>query len=214
MKITRLKHAGFIVEADDQRLGVDVGDFTDPKGLAALGKLDALLASHGHSDHYTEANVLAAAAPVAAPFDVVALLPKGIAAHTLHLGQTLVLAGFSITPTFADHGSKLSSPIENYGLVIERNGCRIYYVGDMAMATPPPPGPFSLVFIAVDGTGFVFDAEQAADYIRAMGHRGTVVPIHDGDGDEPEHAMRFADLAAGLCEVVLINVGESVEVKS
>lgn len=212
MKITRLAHAGFVVEANGKRIAVDIGDFTSPGTTAALAKLNAIVASHGHADHYTEANVMAAAAPVAAPSDVVALLPRGIKAHTLRLGETLALAGFDITPTLADHGPRLSRPIENYGLVIERDGSRIYYVGDMAVAAPPPAGPFDLVLLSIDGTGFVFNPEQAAAFIQALGHVGKVVPIHDGDGDEPHHAERFAALAMAFCEPVMIVPGQTIEV--
>lgn len=214
MKITRLKHAGFILEAGGQRLGVDIGDFTGPETMAALTRLTALVVTHQHGDHYAEANVIAAAAPVAAPADVVVLLPKGVEAHTLRLDQTLTLAGFEITPTLADHGPKLSRPIENYGLVIERQGRRIYFVGDMAVATATPPlGPFDLVLISVDGTGFVFNPEQAVAFIRAIGHAGKVMPLHDGDGDEPDHAQRFAELATNDCQTVLLQPGESLEVE-
>lgn len=213
MRITRLKQADFLVEAGGQRLGVDLGDFTSPETTAALERVGALIASHGHADHYTAANVVAADAPVAAPADVVAVLPAGVEAHTLRLGETLTLAGFEITPTLADHGPKLSRPIENYGLVIEHQGRRVYYVGDMAVAVLPPPGTFNLVLVSLDGTGFVFDAEQAAAFIRAIGHAGKVTAIHDGDGEEPVHAERFVELAAGFCKPVLVQPGESIDVE-
>jgi L-ascorbate metabolism protein UlaG (beta-lactamase superfamily) len=212
MKITRLAHAGFIVDAGDHRLAVDVGDFTSPATTAALGKLDAVVASHGHPDHYYLPNVLAAAAPLAAPADVVAELPESVRTRTLRLGKNMPLAGFGITPTFADHGPKLSRPIENFGLVIEHAGRRIYYIGDSAVPVPPPPGNFDLVLISVDGTGFVFNAEEAVSFVQALGHRGKVVPIHDGAGDEPQHAERFAALATDVCEPVLIQPGESLKV--
>jgi L-ascorbate metabolism protein UlaG (beta-lactamase superfamily) len=212
MKITRLKHAGFVVEAGGQRLGVDIGDFTSPEVTAKLDKLDVLVASHGHGDHYTLENVIAADAPLAAPADVVAVLPIGMVTHTLRLGRTLTLAGFNITAVAADHGPKLSRPIENYGLVIECHGQRIYYIGDMAVPAQPPSGPFDLVLVSVDGTGYVFDPKQAAAFVQAIGHAGMVMPIHDGDGDDPSHAERFAELASGFCAPVIVQHGETIEV--
>lgn len=214
MRITRLKHAAFLLEAADHRLAVDLGDYTTPDTTRGLGRLDGVVASHGHSDHYMEANILAAAARVAAPSDVVARLPSGLDARTLRLGETLSFAGFAITPTLADHGPKLSTPIENYGLVIEHDGRRLYYVGDAVTPLPSPEGPFDLVLVSVDGSGFVFNAQQAAQFIRAMGHNGPVIPIHDGDGEEPWHAKDFIHLAAEHCQPRLVAPGQTVQVGS
>ncbi|TPQ50982.1 hypothetical protein C2U72_10635, partial [Prosthecomicrobium hirschii] len=138
--------------------------------------------------------------------------PEGTERHTLRVGMTTRLAGFAITPTPADHGPKLTRPIENYGLVIEGAGRRIYFVGDMAVATPPPDGPFDVILVPVDGGGFVFDPEQAVTFIRTMGHRGMAVPIHDGDPAEPGCLERFEQLAEGICKAVVLKPGESVEV--
>jgi L-ascorbate metabolism protein UlaG (beta-lactamase superfamily) len=212
MKITRLEHAGFIVEAGGRRLIVDPGDFTSTATIAGLGKIDGVAISHGHGDHFSRDNVMVAAAPVVAPADVATLLPKSLMSGILRLGETLALAGFDITPVLADHGPKLSRAIENYGLVIARTGIRVYYVGDAARPSPAPSGPFDLVLISIDGTGFVFDAEQASAFVAALDHHDRVVPIHDGAGDEPHHARRFAALASGFCEPVLIDAGESIEV--
>lgn len=212
MKLIRYEHSAFVLEAAGQKLGVDIGSFTSTDELRSLLPLHALCVSHGHGDHLSEANVRAAGVPVAAPSDVMSALPAGIETHTLHIGMTTLLAGFAITPTPADHGPKLTRPIENYGLVIERAGRRIYFVGDMAVATPPPDGPFDIILLPVDGGGFVFDAEQAVAFVRMMGHRGMAVPIHDGDPAEPGCVERFEQLAEGVCKAVILKPGESVEV--
>ena len=212
MKLIRSEHSAFILESEGRRLGVDFGIFTPPEKMLELVPLRALCVSHGHSDHFSEVNICAVGVPVAAPADVVALLPESVEANTLRLGTVTLLEGFAITPTPANHGPRLTRPIENYGLVIERAGRRIYYVGDMAVATPPPNGPFDLVLVPVEGGGFVFDPEQAIAFIRAMDHRGMVVPIHDGDLPEPGCIERFAQLAEGVCKAVVLRTGESLKV--
>lgn len=214
MKLIKGEHSAFITEAGGQRLGVDFGVFTSAEKMLALRPLHALCISHGHGDHFSQANIRAAGVPVAAPSDVVSVLPDGTVAHTLCIGTTMLIVGFAITPTPADHGPKVTKPIENLGLVIARAGCRVFYTGDMAVATPPPDGPFDLVLVPVDGGGFVFNAEQAVAFIRMLGHRGKVVPVHDADPAEPGCVERFALLAEGVCEAIVLNPGESVEVSS
>lgn len=210
MKLIKHEHSAFVLESGGRRLGVDFGEFTSAEKLMAAMPLDAICVSHIHSDHYSEAHILAAGVPVAAPSDVVAVLPKGIEAEILRPPMVTRLAGFAITPTPANHGPKLSRPIENYGLVVERDRRRIYFVGDMAVATPPPDGPFDLVLVPVDGGGFVFDAEQAIAFIRSLNHRRITVPIHDGNPAEPDCLKRFERLARGVCEAAILKPGQSV----
>lgn len=212
MNVFRLKHSAFVIEAGGRRLGVDLGDLTTREEMAALGPLDAVLVSHRHGDHFEPANILAAGAPAALPADVVDRLPAGVEAHFLRVGETLRLAGFDITPGLADHGPRLSGPIENYSLLIRHGGHRLFYTGDAAVFTPPPPGPFDVVLIPVDGSGFVFSAVQAAEFIRAIGHSGFVVPVHDGDGDEPGHARQFAELVGEICTPFLLSPGDKLEI--
>lgn len=212
MKIQRFEHVAFIFQSADSRIGLDFGACTPAETLAEIPGLDGVLVSHRHGDHFCERNLRALGVPVWAPSDVVALLGEGFQSHTLRLGETTLVAGFQVTPTLADHGPKITSPVENFGLVVEREGKRVYFVGDMAVATPPPSGPFDVVLIPVAGGGFVFDADEALAFIKSIGHRGRVVPIHDAGPAEPGCIERFAFLAAGWCEVITLNLGESLEI--
>lgn len=212
MKLTRYEHVAVVFEADGQRLGLDFGAFTSTETVARLPRLDHIVVSHRHGDHFSETTLRTLGAPVSAPSEVVALLGDGLQSHTLRLGESKLTAGFKVTPTLADHGPKVTSPVENFGFIIERGGRRVYFVGDMAVPTPPPTGPFDVVLIPVAGGGFVFDADQAFDFIKEIGHRGRVVPIHDAGPAEPGCIERFARLAEGWCEVVVLDVGESMEV--
>ncbi len=211
MNVIKHKHSGFVIEAGGRRLGVDLGDLMTRDEMAVLGPLDAILVSHRHGDHFKPANILTTGAPVALPSDVADQLPAGVETHILRANETLRLAGFEITPGLADHGPRLNVPIENYSLLVRHAGHCLFYTGDAAAFTPPPPGPFDVVLIPVDGSGFVFSAVQAAEFIRAIGHRGFVVPVHDGDGDEAGHARQFAELVAEICIPVLLSPGDRLE---
>jgi L-ascorbate metabolism protein UlaG (beta-lactamase superfamily) len=214
MLITRLEHAGLLLEAGEDRLAIDVGEFTTVEGVAALGALSALLVTHQHPDHFDEANIVAAGVEVAAPADVIARLPQALAGREIRAGEALNLAGFRIIPIPVDHGPRLSRPIDNYGLVVERAGRRLWILGDMAVPPPQPPSDhFDHLIISVDTSGYVFTPADAAAYVVALGHRGAVTPIHDG-GEDDRAARDFARLAEGRFRAVLVCVGGSFAVAS
>jgi L-ascorbate metabolism protein UlaG (beta-lactamase superfamily) len=212
MLITRLEHAGLLLQAGEDRLAIDVGEFTTVAGVAALRPLSAMLVTHQHPDHFDVANLLAAGVEVAAPADVIARLPPALVGREIRAGEAIDLAGFRIIPVPVDHGPRLSRPIDNYGLVVERAGRRLWILGDMAVPPPrPPANHFDHLIISVDTSGYVFTAGEAAAYVVALGHRGAVTPIHDG-GEDDSAARNFARLAEGRFQTVLVRAGGSFAV--
>jgi L-ascorbate metabolism protein UlaG (beta-lactamase superfamily) len=111
----------------------------------------------------------------------------------------------------ADHGPKLSKPIENYGFVLEAAGKRMYFVGDVAVATVPPPGRFDLVAIPVGGAGFTFDPQGALNYLMSLQDVRMVIPVHAGGISDPCSPDVFRSLAGARFDVRVLEVGERVE---
>lgn len=114
----------------------DVVPLPDVAGLAAPDPtLHAVVLSHPHLDHYGLADQLpdvpvylgAEASRVleaAAFFSPISKSPR--LAGTLHDGSALQLGPFTITPYLADH-----SAFDAYSLLVEAEGRRLFYTGDI-----------------------------------------------------------------------------------
>ena len=211
---TRMEQSTLMIEAMGRALIIDIGTLTPAENLDRLPKLDAALVSHQHGDHFALDHLRAIGAPVYGPADVVMQLYEGMAATVLRPGETVDVAGFAVTPVLADHGPKLSAPIDNLGFVIRWPGHVLYFAGDIARSGTPPAGPFDTVVVPVGGAGFVFSAAEALEYLDQIGHRGRVIPVHDTGPSDPDAVARFMDLAPGHLEVTSLDIGDSVEVQT
>lgn len=213
MKIQRYEHVALKIETTaGQSLAVDFGCFSPPESVRAAGRVDGVLISHRHPDHFHLEHLKVFSAPVFAPVDVTNQIKAAIPTTVFELGQRFVAAGVTVTPIAADHGPHISAPVENFGFIFEADGRRVLFTGDVAVPTPQAPGPFDLICLPVAGGRFVLDAKGALDLVRTLRHRGKVLPFHDAGPAEPGCVERFKDLAADYCEVVPLAVGQSLEV--
>jgi L-ascorbate metabolism protein UlaG (beta-lactamase superfamily) len=174
------------------------------KNLDALGKVDLILVTHAHMDHYLDAPALALKhkAPMWGPAGlgtavaVLGILPTELAPRFGKGGtiQPFGPGGVKITATHAEHSSELvwTNPAtgkneihpggEPVGYVIEmENGFKIYHMGDTGifgdMKLIGERYKPDLVMIPIGGH-FVMDPKDAADATRDFIKPKYAIPMH------------------------------------
>jgi L-ascorbate metabolism protein UlaG (beta-lactamase superfamily) len=177
------------------------------KKLEALGKVDLILVTHGHIDHYLDAPALAklTGAPVWAPaglaqsMQTLGILPVA-QANRMNKGGTILPFGpngVRITMTHADHSSELvwHNPAtdkdethvggEPCGFIIEmENGFKIWHMGDTGvfgdMKLIGEMYKPDLLLIPIGGGQFVMNPVDAAMATRDLIKPRMAIPIHYG----------------------------------
>jgi L-ascorbate metabolism protein UlaG (beta-lactamase superfamily) len=174
------------------------------KNLDNLGKVDILLVTHGHLDHFADAPSIAKLnnVPMHAPGDmnasIVALgiLPPELAPRFNKSGSIEPVAGIKVTAVHAEHSSVINwkNPSTNkdeihvggepVGYIIElENGFKIYHMGDTGLfgdmkmiANYYKP---DLLLIPIGGN-FTMDPKDAAYAAREMLKIPNIIPMHYG----------------------------------
>ncbi|MFA6116362.1 MAG: MBL fold metallo-hydrolase [Sphingomonas sp.] len=212
MHLHLLHQSAFVLRAaHGGAIAVDLGYEVPAETVAGLS-VEAVLTSHLHPDHFHRPHLDALEVPLFCPEDVAeAIGSPPFRVTKITAGVEFDVAGFSVTPFASDHGPHLSAAIDNLGFAFSSGDKNLLFLGDMAAASSIPPGNWDAILIPVGGSK-VFSAEEAAAYIAALGHRGRVVPIHFHGRSDRACGERFALLAADLCDVRLLGVGETMEV--
>jgi L-ascorbate metabolism protein UlaG (beta-lactamase superfamily) len=176
------------------------------KNLAALGKVDLILVTHGHGDHFADAPELARMhdAPMYGPAGLgqlvatLGILPPSLAPRFGKGGTIAPFGpdGVKITATHAEHSSEIvwTNPAtgkpeshaagEPVGYIIElENGFKIYHMGDTGLfgdmkliADYYKP---DLVLMPI-GRHFVMSPEDAAYATKSFLKPRFVIPMHYG----------------------------------
>ncbi len=177
------------------------------KKLDALGKVDLILVTHGHLDHFLDAPALAKLnnAPVWAPaglsqsMQTLGILPAPLANRMNKGGSILPFGpgGVRVTMTHAEHSSELvwRNPAtdkdethvggEPCGFVIEfENGFRIWHMGDTGlfgdMRLIGDIYKPDLLLIPIGGGQFVMNPADAAMATRDFVKPKAAIPMHYG----------------------------------
>jgi L-ascorbate metabolism protein UlaG (beta-lactamase superfamily) len=208
------------------------------KKLEALGKVDLILVTHGHGDHFGDVAALAklTGAPVYGPAGLIqsaislGILTPEQATRFGKSGTVMPIgAGIRVTATHAEHSSELAwrNPAtgkdethvggEPQGYIIEmENGFRIYHMGDTGLfgdmkliAEYYHP---DLIMIPIGGH-FVMDPRDAAYATRNFLKPKFAIPIHYGTtpqlkGTPAEYIKALGDAPT---RVLTMQPGESHE---
>ena len=206
------------------------------KRLEALGKVDVILVTHGHADHFADAPALARLhnVPVRAPGDMNAvlvalgILPPALAPRFNKGGTVEVTAGVKVTAVRAEHSSVVNwrNPAtdkdevhfggEPLGYIIElENGFRIYHAGDTAvfgdMKYIGERYRPDLALVPIGGN-FTMDPADAAYAVRELIRPKVVIPMHYGTNPLAKGtAKEFVEaMGAGPVKVIVAEPGQAL----
>ena len=209
------------------------------KNLAALGKVDLILVTHAHFDHFADAPDLAkmhnapmyTGAGLGNTAVTLGMLPANLAPRFGKGGTIAPFGpnGVKVSATHAEHSSELvwKNPAtgkdethfggEPVGYVIEmENGFKIYHMGDTGLFGDMKfIGEYykpDLVLVPIGGH-FTMNPELGAIAIRDMIKPRYAIPMHYGTF--PVLAGKPEDFAKGLegssTRVIIMNPGEEVK---
>ena len=208
------------------------------KSLESLGKVDLILVTHGHNDHFADAPALAKLnnVPVYGPAGLmqsVAALEILPATQAVRFGKsgTVTPLGpdIKITAVHAEHSSELGwkNPAtgkdevhvggEPVGYIIElENGFKIYHMGDTGLFGDMKfIGDYYKPDLALMPIGghFVMSPKDAAMATREWLHPRYVIPMHYGTTPQLKGtpAEYSAALGPGRIKVMAINPGDKLD---
>jgi len=207
------------------------------KSLEAMGKVDLILVTHGHFDHFADAPALSKLtnAPVYGPAGLmqsVAALGILPASQAVRFGKsgtvTPIGADIKITQVRAEHSSELAHKNavtgkdevhaggEPAGFIIElENGFKIYHMGDTGlfgdMALIGSYYKPDVVMIPIGGH-FVMSPKDAAYATKEMIKPRFAIPIHYGTTPQLKGttAEYISALGQGQAKVFPISPGEKL----
>lgn len=204
---TRIKTPGGKVIVIDPWLRTNPKTPQTYKDLDALGKVDLILVTHGHFDHFADAPALAekhkvpmyGPAGMNAAVATLGILPAELAPRFGKGGTIMPFGanGVKITATRAEHSSELNwkNPATNkdethpggepVGFIIEmENGFKIWHMGDTGLfGDMKLIGELykpDLVLMPIGGGQFVMNPADAAMAARDLIKAKAVIPMHYG----------------------------------
>lgn len=223
MRITYHGHACFIIEGNKHSVIFD--PFLKGNPLARLNpedvEVDAILVSHGHSDHTGDAVLISKnnRAPIIAPFELATYFQnKGAITHPMNIGGAHTFHFGTVKLTIAHHGSvsKTGSVGNPCGFILSMDGKVIYHAGDtglfydMKLIGEMNAIDVALLPIGDNFTMGISDALKAVEFLKPK----IAIPMHYDTFDViHQDPKRFVDGIHGpFTKGVVLLVGETIDI--
>ncbi len=184
MKLTKFEQSGFIMETHSGfRLAFDIGNKTPTEKLQGV-KVDAMLVSHIHGDHFSLEQIKALS-PKKLYLNkecVETLGEENLTSEivTVTSGDTITIGEITVFFFDVDHGPNVSAPIqENFGFLITVDNQTLYFAGDMFYESGIDVSTLEVdIALLPVGTFYTFGPEEALTFAKKFKKIGKVVPMH------------------------------------
>lgn len=182
MKITRFEQSGLLIDSRGYQIAIDIGSTTHSASLEPYSGIDAFIVSHIHSDHFDPQNIdVMKPKKVYLNQECFKDLPNGsqLNVELIKPGWNAELGNLSVAAYEANHGPNAGTVIDNMCFVIEAEGKKLFFAGDMYYPSGPEASELEvdIAFIPIDGY-YTFSPQAAIDYTQTFKDIKLLVPIH------------------------------------
>jgi L-ascorbate metabolism protein UlaG (beta-lactamase superfamily) len=219
-------HSTFTLETDGgRRIMFDPFLEDNPKAdlkVADVERLDYILCTHGHFDHFADAIELAlrTGATLVGTFELVAFAQtKGVenvhgmnvgGGHRFDFGYVKLTPALHSATVHGDDEGRYTSVA--HGFWIDMDGKRLYHAGDTALIMDMQllKGHVDVALLPIGDT-FTMGPEDAARAVEFIAPR-TVIPMHyDTWPPIAQDAAAFRDRVGAAAEVVVLGPGQDYD---
>lgn len=209
MKIQKFEQSGFVLETEKGfRLAFDIANKTSEEKTESIGKVNAMIISHIHGDHFYLPNI-----KILSP-DFLYLNhecletigEEDIISKIIEIkdGDNSSIGEINVKYFSVDHGPNISSPVENLGFLIEVEGKKIYFCGDMFFEPNHDVSEMEVDYLLLPvGSHYTFGPQEAFNFAKKFKKINKIIPMHYEKNNfiDPIRLNEFVGIANGFFEI-------------